>query len=157
MELGGRCERDSEAQFLLFVEQFAEAIELTTSGVVSKQRMALVAADNLAELLLHRHKRRVLLLAFEGNDLDVPRLDRSDLHDFQRDFGARVNLAGKGGGEGMAGHMLARLLDERDEAIFRVAHAYRNRVYHADHHNSAVLPLILASHLRRRVVHCEQT
>lgn len=147
MELNQRYERDSEAQFLLFVEQFAEAISLTASGVTSKQRMALIAADNLAELLLHRHKGRILRLGSESNELDLPRLDRSDLREFERDFGTRVKLALKGGGEGMAGHMLDPLLNDGDEAIFRVAHAYRNRVYHADHHNSAVLPLLTTAYL----------
>ncbi|MGC1165333.1 MAG: hypothetical protein WA862_04425 [Solirubrobacterales bacterium] len=147
MELNERYEHDSEAQFLLFVEQFSEAQDLACSGEISKQRMALIAADNLAELLLYRHKRRVLRLGSEGNDLDLPRLDCSDLREFERDFGTRVGLGRKGGGEGMAGHMLAPLLDEGDEAIFRVAHAYRNRVYHADHHNAAVTPLLTTAYL----------
>jgi hypothetical protein len=96
---------------------------------------------------LHRHKRRVRRLGSESNDLDLPRLNRSDLREFERDFGARVRLARSGGGEGMAGDLLTPLVDERDGSIFRVAHAYRNRVYHADHHNAAVLPLIARAYL----------
>jgi hypothetical protein len=56
IDLNERYEYDSEAQFLVFVEQYAEAAALAGSDEISKQRMALVAADNLAELLLHRHK-----------------------------------------------------------------------------------------------------
>ena len=69
------------------------------------------------------------------------------IKEFKNDFGARIRLARKGGGEGMASHMLSPLLDERDDAIFRTAHAYRNRVYHADHHNPAALPLLTRAYL----------
>ncbi len=47
----------------------------------------------------------------------------------------------------MAESMLWPVLDDVDDAIFRVGHAYRNRVYHADHHNPAVLPLITTAYM----------
>ena len=76
--LNSRYGRDDEAQFLIFVEQLHEACQLAASDVLSKLRMALVAADNLAEVMLHRHKAEVLRLAGEGHSLDVPRLDAHD-------------------------------------------------------------------------------
>jgi hypothetical protein len=139
--------RDDHARFLVFIEQLDEACQLAMSSAVSKLRMALVAADNLAEVMLHRHKTRVVRLAGEGHKLDVPRLDARELKEFKSDFRARVKLAREGGGEGMAGYMLSPLLDEPDDAIFRTAHAYRNRVYHADHHNPAALPLLTRAYL----------
>jgi len=145
--LNSRYGREDEAQFLIFVEQLHEAGQLAASGALSKLRMALVAADNLAEVMLHRHKTRVVRLAGEGHSLDVPRLDARELRELKGDFGARVKLARQGGGEGMASYMLSPLLDERDDAIFRTAHAYRNRVYHADHHNPAALPLLTRAYL----------
>jgi hypothetical protein len=58
-DLGSRYGRDDHAQFVLFVEQFAGARELLIEPSLSKQRMALVAVDNLAELVLFHHKQRL--------------------------------------------------------------------------------------------------
>jgi len=145
--LDNRSGPEDHARFLLFVEQLAEACDLASTGDLSKLRMALVAADNLAEVVLHRHKTRILRLANEGHKLDIPRLDSQDLRELRGDFAARVKLARQGGGEGLASYMLSPVLDERDDAIFRSAHAYRNRVYHADQHNPAALPLITRAYL----------
>jgi hypothetical protein len=38
--------------------------------------------------------------------------------------------------------MFVPVLDNLDASIFLSGHAYRNRVYHADHHNEIALPLI---------------
>jgi hypothetical protein len=144
-ELNGRYQHDEHAQFILFVEQFAEIRDLIMSGQVTKQRMALVALDNLAEVLLHRHKRLVLSFAEAGSQHRVPRLSNSDLRRLSADFGARVTLARGGSCDPLFGGLVRPILDDLDEAVFRSAHAYRNRVYHADHHNSAVLPYITKS------------
>lgn len=146
-ELSARYEHDADAQFLLIVEQLTEVRTLLLSDEVSKLRMALVALDNLAEVVLHRHKQQAHRIAQEGWTYDVPRLDARELRRFQSDFGARVRLARRGGEDYLSQRVLRPLLDDLDEAIFRTGHAYRNRVYHADHHNPTVLPLIARSYM----------
>lgn len=141
-ELNSRYRHDDRAQFLLFVEQLAEARELILSGRVTKLRIALVTLDNLAEVLLHRQMKRAQAIGEEGWVFGVPRLGGSELRRFETGFGARVSFARREAGDALAETGFSSLLDDSGEAIFRTAHAYRNRVYHADHHNPTVLPLI---------------
>lgn len=140
--LNTRYRHDSDAQFVLFVDQLAEVRELLLSDTTPKHRMALVALDNLAEVVLHRHKRSIQRLAEADWPLRSPRLSRSDVRELNSDFGARVRLGRRGGEDGLSESILRPVLDEVDDALFRTGHAYRNRVYHADHHNIAVLQLI---------------
>src|SRR4051794_37299618 len=116
-ELGARYHRDEDAQFLLFVEQLHEARSLVDTEDVAKIRMALVAVDNLAEVLLHRHKRRVLRLGGDWHGR-VPRLSSRDLDRFKKEFGTRVSLACRGTEDALLQRSLRPLLDARDEAIF---------------------------------------
>ncbi|HEX3609647.1 MAG TPA: hypothetical protein VHU14_08290 [Solirubrobacterales bacterium] len=141
-ELNSRYRHDDRAQFLLFVEQLVEARELILSGRVTKLRIALVTLDNLAEMLLHRQMKRAQAIGEEGWVYGVPRLGGSDLRRFETGFGARVSFARREASDALAETGFSPLLDDGGEAIFRTAHAYRNRVYHADHHNPTVLPLI---------------
>jgi hypothetical protein len=146
-ELGARYEHDEDAQFFLVVEQLAEIRALVRSDEVAKLRMALVAIDNLAEVLLHRQKRIAQRIANEGWTHRVPRLGAKELRRFSADFGARVQFARRGGGDYLSDRVLRPLLDDLDDAIVRTGHAYRNRVYHADHHNSLALPLIARTYM----------
>jgi hypothetical protein len=125
----------------------AEVRQLILSGEVAKLRMALVAVDNLAEVVLHRHKRLVLRIANDSWRDRVPRWGQRELTELNRDFGARVELARGGGSDSLVGRVLRPLLDDPAAATFRTGHAYRGRVYHADHHNPAVLPLITRAYM----------
>jgi hypothetical protein len=55
---------DAIARFVVFVEQFEVAVALATSGRLAQVRMALVATDHLAELLVSRHAKR----SFESSE-----------------------------------------------------------------------------------------
>jgi len=57
----GRSTGGVSDRFVLFVEQLEQAIVLLESGRIARQRMALVALDNLAEGLIHRHLEMVFL------------------------------------------------------------------------------------------------
>jgi hypothetical protein len=96
--------------------------------------------------VLHRHKRRILQLAEEARRHRIPRVSQSDAQELNADFSARVRLGRKGGDDPLMDRLLRPVLDDVDDALFRTGHAYRNRVYHADHHNAAVLPLIARSY-----------
>ena len=146
-EVGTRYERDEDAQFFLVVEQLVEIRSLVLSDDVAKLRMALVAIDNLAEVLLHRQKRIAQRIANEGWTYRVPRLGAKELRRFSADFGARVQFSRRGGEDYLSKNVLRPLLDVLDDAIVRTGHAYRNRVYHADHHNRLALPLIARTYM----------
>jgi hypothetical protein len=141
-----RDQYGSDAQFLLFVDQLAEVRDLLLSENVTKHRMALVAIDNLAEIVLHRHKRHIQKLAEETRRHRIPRVSQSDEVELNASFEARVRLGRQGGEDTLIERLLRPLLDELDDALFRTGHAYRNRVYHADHHNATVLPLVARSY-----------
>jgi hypothetical protein len=145
--LDRRYSNNERDQFVLFVEQFAAAAEMIRDGGLTGLRIALVAVDNLAEVLLHRQKEKVFRIGAQDWRHDVPRYDRDGRRRLGNDFNARVQLAGKGTEDIIVKRVFRPLLDEGGQAIFRTAHAYRNRVYHADHHNPAVLPLITAAYL----------
>jgi hypothetical protein len=132
----------SHAQFLLFVDQLAVAREMLVAPGLSKRRMALVAIDNLAELALYRHKRRLAQAAQESWRDVEPRLDHTDEQRFRSNFNVRVELGLKGAGPGLLESVYKPVLDGLDAGLFRVGHQYRNRAYHADHHNPAALDLV---------------
>jgi len=110
--------------------------------------MALVAIDNLAEVLLFRHMQLAQEIGGESWANDVPRLGKRGQERFRRDFKFRVRLAQKGSDDLIIERIFRSLLSRADASIFRVAHTYRNRVYHADHHNSTILPLIAGAYLK---------
>lgn len=140
--LGARYRHDSHAQFVLFVDQLAVARGLLVSEELSKHRMALVAIDNLAELVLFRHKRRLSEAAQESWRDVEPRLDINDEQRFRTRFTVRVEMGRRGAGPGMLESVYTPVLDELDAGLFRVGHRYRNHVYHADHHNAAALETV---------------
>src|SRR6266487_4567607 len=61
----GRATGSIADRFLLFVEQLEQAILLLESGRIARQRMALVALDNLAEGLIFHHLQKVFLASDE--------------------------------------------------------------------------------------------
>jgi hypothetical protein len=137
-DLGGRGGHATD-RFLLFVEQLEEAVRLLKTGRLAGQRMALVALDALAEGLLFRHMDRVFL----ASDQPVPVVGRTFTVTERRAardrFTKRVALATERF-EGMWEFMYPEpLLDQADAAIFRVAHHYRNPVYHRDRHNPTLI------------------
>jgi hypothetical protein len=130
--------RDEIQTFCLFVEQLDEAATLLKSGRLARQRMALVALDNLAETLLHDFAE----LSFFRSD-EVAGVFPGPLFSQQRrrkidfEFRRRVTLASQPQ-SGMGLHPQP-ILDDLDASILRVAHRYRNDVYHAGRHNPALI------------------
>lgn len=141
-----RYANDSFAQFILFASQLERAVTLLRSPDIADQRLSLIAIDNLAEVLLHRRKQRILALSDGPIHGVIPRLDDDDLDRFAANFGYRVTVAQMASHHFLVREHLRPLLDETDALIFRTAHAYRNRTYHADHHNEALLPLIASEY-----------
>jgi hypothetical protein len=138
--LNSRYRHDDRAQFLLFVEQMNEARQLLLEDHLGKQRLGLIAVDNLAEMLLYRHQQRIVRLRGTHGNAQIPRLGKRRLGKLRSDFNARVKLAREEIADPLVRSVFVPLLDQLDADVFRTAHAYRNRIYHADHHNPALLP-----------------
>ena len=73
---------------MLFVEQFAEARRLLDSDSTARCRMALVAIDNLAEMLLSRRIRALYRYAEEPSFGSIRLFDRRERAKLNSDFGA---------------------------------------------------------------------
>ena len=129
---------DAIARFVVFVEQFEVAVALATSGRLAQVRMALVAADHLAELLVSRHAKRSFESSEQSRWMRREQFGRADRKRIGRDFSRKIHLAER---KHTAPRWLAvpAILDESDAALFRLAHRARNGVYHEDRHNSALL------------------
>jgi hypothetical protein len=119
--MGARYKHDADAQFTLFVEQFAEAKRLLDSDSIARRRMALVAIANLAEMLLSRRIRALYRYAEETSFGPVRLFDRRERAKLNSDFGARVSVAQWAPTDGLLSTILTPVLDALDAAIFRVA------------------------------------
>jgi hypothetical protein len=130
-------------QAVLIGEQLEIALELASVNNVAKARLALVAVDNLAELLLTRHARRVFASS-EGSWMFRRRQFSSrERKSIIKRFEQRLDLA-KVDTDAPHGRDVPAILSSSDVAIFKIAHRYRNGVYHEDHHNPTILaPLVV--------------
>lgn len=146
-DLSQRYRHDTRAQFLLFVEQMDEARQLLFGKQLAKQRLGLIAIDNLAEMLLYRHQQQIAQLRRHHGDGQIPRLSKQLLGKLRTEFRARVGLAQKEIADPLLASVFVPILDQLDADVFRTAHAYRSRIYHSDHHNPAALPLIAKAYL----------
>jgi len=61
MTIAASRQYDAIDRLIVFGEQLEVAVELLTAGTLAKARMALVAVDNLADLLLPQHADPVFL------------------------------------------------------------------------------------------------
>jgi hypothetical protein len=102
--------------------------------------MALVAIDNLAEVLLYRHLQFTFEASEEmGSRLPLPRYAQRDRDRLRQDFDRRVSLAMTKHEGPFTFAYPEPVLDHVDATTFRVAHRYRNGVYHEDRDNQALL------------------
>ncbi|MGH2596150.1 MAG: hypothetical protein ACRDH7_09325 [Actinomycetota bacterium] len=135
----GRATGSVAERFLLFVEQLEQAILLLESGRVARQRMALVALDNLAEGLIFHHLQKIFLASDEPTWVkhrEFPAKERREAH---RSFNKRVELAAEKLESVMPVYFPERILDAHDTVVFRVGHHYRNPIYHQDRHNPTLV------------------
>jgi hypothetical protein len=63
---------DEIERFILFVEQLEQAIELLQTGRTARQRMALVALDNLAEVLISDYAESAFLTNLPSSTTKTP-------------------------------------------------------------------------------------
>jgi hypothetical protein len=120
------------SQIDLFAEQLDLAVQMVHAGGVARGRMALVATDNLAEVLLYRHIQLTFLASEEVGHFVVPRYDQRERQRLRQEFDRRVTLATIEHTAAMTFMYPKPILDTSDATIFRVAHRYRNAIYHED-------------------------
>jgi hypothetical protein len=134
---------DKIDRFLVFAEQLDVACDLLEDGAISKARAALVGIDNLASLLLRAHAEAVFRSG-EGPRWDrAKRYTNKERRTILGNFGRMATLATEDA-DGPALWKVGAILSEADAAVMRVAHTYRNGVYHEDRHNRALLTPLAA-------------
>lgn len=134
---------DEIDRFLVFVEQLDVACDLLEDGALGRVRAALVGIDNLANLLLHAHAEAVFRSG-EGSRWDRrKRYTNMERRKILGSFDRMATLATKDA-DGPLWRRVEAILSEADAEVMRVAHTYRNGVYHEDRHNSAVLTPLTA-------------
>lgn len=131
-------ERADLSRFELFAEQLALAAQLVREGGIARERLALVAIDSLAEVLLYRHMQASFEASEEMGVLATRRFGQRDRDRLRQDFDRRVTLALLGDGRGTLSDP-APVLGGPDAAIFRIAHRYRNGLHHEDRANDTLL------------------
>lgn len=124
-------------QVNLYAEQLDLAARPIRQGGVARARMALVAVDNLAEVLLYRHMQ----FTFAASESTLPgppkrRYSQRNREQLRRDFDRRVTLATR---DEFGFPYPQPILDDSDATVFRVAHRYRNGIYHEDRHNPTLV------------------
>jgi hypothetical protein len=138
----GRATGSVADRFLLFIEQLEQALLLLASGRIARQRMALVALDNLAEGLMFHHLQKVFLASDEPTWVEHRQFSAKERHKATRSFNKRVDLATEKLESAPPVYFPDRILDAHDAVVFRVAHHYRNPIYHQDRHNpTLILPV----------------
>ena len=128
------------ARFELFAEQLALAVDLVRTGGLARARLALVATDSLAEVVLYRHMQFSFGASEDmGGRLAVRRSGQRERERLRQDFDRKVTLASTEP-TGIGAFAYPRVvLDEQDAAVYRVGHRYRKGLHHEDRANDALL------------------
>lgn len=141
-----RYANDDVARFTLILDGVEDATERLRSENIADLRLALVIADYLTDVLLARRVARVIALSERGFPWESREQFDSNARGLLRQgFNRRVTLAARPYDAGFTFGLGAPIIDPADAEIFRVAHAYRNDVYHADRHPSTVRPIAAAA------------
>jgi hypothetical protein len=133
----GLSDYDAIDRFVTFVEQLDVAADLVGADTLPKARMALVAVDNLANLLLHRHAERVFAASERSWWHEHRRFTRVERQRILNDFRDLLKIAGQSWD--MAWQKIEVVVPAEDSPILRIGHSYRNAVYHEDRHNAALI------------------
>ncbi len=133
----GLGDYDAIDRFVTFAEQLDVAADLVQADTLPKARMALVAVDNLADLLLHRHAERVFAASERSWWHEHRRFTRVERERILGDFRSLLKIAGQNWD--MAWEQIDAVVAAEDSPILRIGRSYRNAVYHEDRHNAALI------------------
>jgi hypothetical protein len=111
--------------------------------------MGLVLTDYVADVLLARRVNHVVTLSETGAWFEPrERFNDRDLNLLRQGFKRRLHVASQSYERPLTFGLGRPILDADGSEVLRVAHAYRNDVYHEDRHNPRSLPVVTRAAVR---------
>jgi hypothetical protein len=147
--LNFRYENDDLARFTLILDGVEDAAARLRSENIADLRLALVIADYLTDVLLARRVARVIALSERGFAWESrEQFDSKARGLLRQGFNRRVALAARPYDAMLTFGVGDPILKQSEAEVLRVAHAYRNDVYHGDFHNPSTIHVIVKAALR---------
>jgi hypothetical protein len=144
--LNFRYENDDIARFELVLDAIEDVVKQARSSTVASLRMGLITADYAADVLLARRVARIMALSEEGPFFEPrKRFDSRARSLLRQGFNRRVAVGANDYSRRFTFGLGTPILDKSDAEVLRVAHAYRNDVYHEDRHNEDTLLAIVTA------------
>lgn len=144
-----RYENDDIVRFMLILDGVEDVVARLESDNIADLRLALVIVDYLADVLLARRVDRVIRLSERGFAWEArEQFDSKARGLLRQGFNRRVTLAARPYDAAFTFGLGDPILQQAEAEVLRVAHAYRNDVYHEDRHNPATIRVIARAALR---------
>jgi hypothetical protein len=144
--LNFRYENDDIARCELVLDAIEDVVKQARSSTVASLRMGLITADYAADVLLARRVARIMALSEEGPFFEPrKRFDSRARSLLRQGFNRRVAVGANDYSRRFTFGLGTPILDKSDAEVLRVAHAYRNDVYHEDRHNEDTLLAIVTA------------
>jgi hypothetical protein len=137
--LNSRYANDDVARFTSILDGVEDAAARLCSDNIADLRLALVIADYLTDVLLARRVARLIALSERGFAWESrEQFDSKARGLLRQGFNRRVTLAARPYDAAFTYGLGDPILEPADAEVLRVAHAYRNDVYHEDRHPSTI-------------------
>jgi hypothetical protein len=144
--LNVRYSNDDLAQFTLIFDGVEDAAARLQSENVADLRLALIIADYLTDVLLGRRIQSLIALSERGFVWEArEQFDSETRGRLRQGFNKRLTLAARPYEAKFTYGLGDPILEPGDAAVLRVAHAYRNDVYHEDRHPSTIRTIASAA------------
>ena len=141
-----RYASDEIARFTLILDGVEDAARRLESENIADVRLALVIADYLTDVVLARRIEHLIALSERGWLWESrEQFDSKERGLLQQRFNRRVTLAARPYDAAFTYEMGDPILEAADAEVLRVAHAYRNDVYHEDRHPSTTATIATAA------------
>jgi len=125
-------------------EQLIRIRDLIRINDIGNLRMAVIALDHLAEVMLHRRVEKQIRLGDESWLFRCRRYSRAERNRLRSTFDAKVEAVFRY--RRCPNDFLSNMLTAGNAAILSIAHQYRNAIYHRDIHNERFLPFLARLH-----------
>jgi hypothetical protein len=143
VQINERYEREEVAQFRVVLDTLEEVARHLNTDDFARHRIGLVLTDYIADILLARRVNRVVILSETGAWFEPrERFTDRDLNLLRQGFNRRLRVASQSYERAFTFGAGRPILDADGSEVLRVAHAYRNDVYHEDRHNPRSLPVV---------------
>lgn len=137
---------DDVARFTLILDGVEDAAARLRSENIADVRLALVIADYLTDVILARRVSRLIALSERGFAWESrEQFDSKARGLLRQGFNRRLALAARPYDATFTFGLGDPIIDPTDAEVLRVAHAYRNDVYHADRHAATIRTIAAAA------------